>query len=1109
MATTNELRGIDYQHVAYALVIEGSPSIFVTHEDLQGRAQTTGTWLYTDRAHYSASVTASLMIPDSLPLGIDPREGIINDESTSFTLSDIDGQLVSLFRAVNNGDNDMLRTSIFPNTTPSSAQTLAGSGVLGRHVGIEYIGLNGERRLNPAFISGSQCLRTGLFHPGEDFVDSTLPKARVSDVPLEWQGRRVGLYRVFRDVLLHPTGSSPAAASWRPLNESPLIWWGTFADIGEVNGGTMTVECDGPNSLLKKQLNAWSTTQARTIIPSASFTSDELKIGGRLTVTIGYYNQDEGVLKIFPGTELLYRNKTLSTIPFTEQFTLDSSPTIEDLRLEIENTLLELSSDSANDALTSLNDWDATYGPGFNPTVRTAQPFGIRCQINVAPPVKADTGVDTDIHHVRVQLWLHKKVWSFLGFNVDEQSKLDNDDEYYVQFEKSNKILDLGMVGAEGGEAPADDYYVGTFSTSAPGFANYLSSIESAGGDAAWDGCNSGVPRTWKPAYEDGTIFLDPNGNQMIKIGTTNTEGIDNDRYLCAGQLFRPPFGDANDGYDTAFNIPGIGDVDSTRLFVFHGKRRKEGSDNIVDEFQVAKCSWKESTSNPGLVATDDLDYPVLVIEEWLAPEKFGFPSKKLESAWVGLGPGAATENRIKITPLGAWKYNKEPRDQIQAVIQRMLLSTGTSTGWTTFEGSGENTRDAGDNTRAIDLGADLFTTGDAETADMGLAIPTHMVAPAYIWKQESDKIPHPMRLGRLVTVGKTQAHDVLAEMMKTRGWSWRLHNAQYGPFCIFDFVTPGDAEVVLTEEDIVGDPENPAANWPQQSTRVLNAIDTVELEYHFEPLNEEFRQELSIDSEDAGRLYRTREVTESLSDRSLKGFEGAKTHVSKLWQKACKFWANRNFSVSYNVHQRIGEKLWPGTRVLLTDTRLISQNGTRNVSSYTGVVLNVVRMPRERYDNVTLLIFAENAEPSAKIFAPLGRPTAYDPVTLRLFLDDNFLRIPNTVDATLFIEPEWSSYGSASYITVYERERRVNSTGDHTFTSLGSAAVVSASISAGNCYLTLGSALSSWNRDTDKFVTFAPPGTQIEGGWVRRLHAPIGDEFGRDSEGALVPTFM
>ena len=114
---------------AWVWLIDGIEVAFVSREELDDAwAQEQG----FERA------TPALVLPTSLPVGVNIRSGYLEDVSANIELEDVDGTLAEVFGG-SLAEADFLPFAISPSTDPAPA------GVFGKHVGLERFGPSGER----------------------------------------------------------------------------------------------------------------------------------------------------------------------------------------------------------------------------------------------------------------------------------------------------------------------------------------------------------------------------------------------------------------------------------------------------------------------------------------------------------------------------------------------------------------------------------------------------------------------------------------------------------------------------------------------------------------------------------------------------------------------------------------------------------------------------------------------------------------------------------------------------------------------------------------------------------------------------------------------------
>ena len=247
------------------------------------------------------------------------------------------------------------------------------------------------------------------------------------------------------------------------------------------------------------------------------------------------------------------------------------------------------------------------------------------------------------------------------------------------------------------------------------------------------------------------------------------------------------------------------------------------------------------------------------------------------------------------------------------------------------------------------------------------------------------------------------------------------------------------------------------------------------------------------MESVDNGRWYRHRHQRLAITSRSMPNNSHWVDAFGTLWNKIFDFRQKRHFSVQYNFRHSVGNKLWPGTKVLLTDSRLVSQAGVYGVVAFTGVVTDVTRVPKGKgagdsaYSTARIFVHAENS--TRVLYSPVARAKGYDSENNRILIYDDYLETGEN-DADLFSEPSWSSLGGDANISIYQWDRR-------SWTLRGHSIVSSVNAEVGDSYLQLDDALGfTYYRDQDTLIVFRSYSGQ-DAAWVLGLFSPTADEDG------------
>jgi hypothetical protein len=567
MPTSIELRALggDLQF-AHVILFDGvQDGAFADHADLVGF--TTGT---------GHNVRLGFQREAALRMAIDLRTGQFEDSTSTFTVIDFEGDLVSLFAAIDPTERPLTDVPVGAGTNIAPGDDLSARTELhGRYIGTERIGSSGARHQYSCVPGFDVGLEHQIVVPALDLAASP-----VSDRPLVWAGRRCAVYRIYRDHVTYPDPAT-GPSSWRPFSEATRVWWGTLKDQGVVSGHEWRFEADGPESWLRKPLGVGYQTRPVVVVANVTLSSDP-------------ENDETGI-----GIEMLVPTGGVGFQQFgSDDFSTSiSASTPEDVRADVSAAVAALASAGGVDgAWLDQAGWvielDATSG-------------NVRIGI--------DPNLDS---HGRMHLCLHRKAWAIMGYDVTLQTALAVD----AEDGRALIFFPAEMPGSSFSDAPGPDYWVGRFVT------GDNTSEYPRGGN------NGGLPRRYTPFYRGGTYVLraDLDGGQVVRLGDATLGGGTSQSTIAhRGQLDRPPASDPNNP-SSPYALSG-GNVDRQGLVLFYGKRRFENEEDTVDEYQVGRCSWRNAAGQQdGLINGD-----IIVVNEWLEPARFGFNRPKLESDWV------------------------------------------------------------------------------------------------------------------------------------------------------------------------------------------------------------------------------------------------------------------------------------------------------------------------------------------------------------------------------------------------------------------------------------------------------------------------------------------
>jgi len=837
-------------------------------------------------------------------------------------------------------------------TLDASDQATAVAQVLGRHVGTEYIAADGSRAQWPAFPGWT----IGDQHLGLDYENAELPAATVSDVPVVFRGRRCALYRVYRDAETYPDDRSQG---WRPWTEAVRRWWGTLEDTGTVDGSIWSISARGPDSLLAGTLG--SLTQSRQVSVSVAqleLDDDERGVAMRL----------RSVRSNPPAAPATGSRAHGESVDFSLQLAATYGDAF-DLAAAV-NTLVQARAADATPA-------DGAFNAIEGQSVRfEADEVGIR--------IDDDDGLGFSRMAI-LEIAMHRKVWTWLGWDLTVQdaslNPLDLDETIpgVGDHDKLAQGFPFSALPSEQTETPGPGYVTVFFDTR-------------AGTDDAlgWD--NQGVEQVFRPRYFGGSAVLPAELGDGVTVSLANADG---GVVRHTGQFDRPP---------SDIGAP-AGATLRQGLWLLEGPR-VIGSGDDVEETQIVVATWREGNF-PGSVGAG-VD-PEITITRWLDPRRFGIPRDSVpESGFDWQILQNDPDNMVKATPLLRLGYVEHGySDRVEEVVLRLLHSTGASEGWTGFEGDAAATFDTTPNEPALVGG-----TFDAEVADLGLAIPQQLIASATQWRAEFAKIADGAfrNLAAAVRPG-VQVLDLLEQWLRFYGVVPSLAGGQYGVRTLLERFSPADVEVVLGQSQKAARPGSIART--KQHLRVYQPIDTFELAYQYDPAAEKFRREVKIRANDRGARYRTDGGTIDVSPRGVRNVNGWLARRTEI----AAFWERRHFMLrGWPILSRsVGEQVWPGTIVQLTEPRGVSQDGSYQIAAQIGMVVAYREDARRKTAAVDVLVQAGSSEPFS-VFAPSALAYGIDNATNEILVADDWADngADGWSDAAAFVEPAWSAAGGA-----------------------------------------------------------------------------------------------
>lgn len=667
---------------------------------------------------------------------------------------------------------------------------------------------------------------------------------------------------------------------------------------------------------------------------------------------------------------------------------------------------------------------------------------------------------------------LHKRIWGYLGWDLGELITHNN----FIPKYEEEPFLDWPPDGSYS-DPPSEGYAL---------LPIKLESLTPAG--FADDDQSTVVEIS--PNYSGGVMSIDPaiisTIGQILHVELPGTDLVSH-----YGQLYRPPASNPVDGGEP-WPIGGPG-VDRQGMWLLSGKVRYANTEEEIDEYQVVDASWRNSD---GIVSGSEI-----VATRLYNPRAFGFDRKKLSKPWN------AQPRAIKARPMVYLGYRASSfdADEAHVVIQRLMLSTGTSTGWwsdpptNTAPGyDGENAvLDAGDNENDHDGNV----RRDAEFADMGLAIPEDFLQHASHWAEEAEAAGDAIKC-RVAFEPGLNSEEILDGLMQPIGWAWSLRNGRYGIWTPFAQIEEEDVEVAITRSSI---DRGTAREMivPTQQIREFAPIDRFKVKYSRVPYLDAFEKEREHRSLDRGRRYRPGGIEEEVEAPWFRNDDTTPVQ-SRLQQKA-EFWERRHFAIKrLPVLPTVGRQLWSGSFVrfgheLAVDPIL----GTYGVAGRRGACLAVEEaLSRERPKFfVDFLIHADRTI-TPKLHAMIARGYGYDSDNDRILVHDNMLAIPGDgtrMDSAFFVEPEYvglEQFGGDLRVQWLQWDGLG-------WETTGTGVVTAVGTTPGACYLEMsgGIATGTYYPCKDTIVT-SVPFTDQDAAWALELYSGIGDDSGEVDTG-------
>jgi hypothetical protein len=1044
----------DSAEVAYAWPIDGVPTIFVSHEGLDN------TW-----AEAAGFVTAhpGLVLPQSLPCGIDLRLGELDDSDAQIQVLDTDGTLADLFGS-QLADADMLITTL-------EADVTAGASLFDLHVGLEAIGPAGERRQHscvPGF-------NIGMRHLGQQHASQIgQGPTPVTTKPRLWPGRRCAVYRVKK-----------INGTWQALSAAERVWFGTLLGQGEQDAGTWTFKCAGPESWVSGNLGIGTWENPLPLIPLTTIEDADAPIEVRLQLV-----QLDDVNTVFHTWQESW----------VDSATLAGAGNYADLTTAINSVLDDVQDDATSGDAYREGDSQLRYA-----TEAGHDGFVIQWHRDEEDASAFDPATDSEQYCVQLVITAHEKVWFMLGYDVRQQTAaldpVDQEDAF-------------GLFEPAEGEGRFTGYF---YSANAKAMAAFVSEEQDFSALEEDDYTNGQVERRWPPLYAGGATLWTGKAGQEFQIEA-------DDPVYMTGSLNRPVMAATNDP-STAITISsGVGAANRQGLLVVEGPYRRRGDSDKMDPIagyafevererregktiQVVRACWREGDS--GSIATDSEGRPRLVVYAWEDPKMYGFDYAKFEGTWGAWRDPPKDTRGLEGRPLTVFEYNSTLGDRIDLVLQRVLATTGTADTW--YSDSGLTTPvfgnpavvyfAEGDN----DLGSDVPT--DAEYAELGLGVPASMIQDPDDWATALLEVGPNLKRCKAAFASVVSARHLVRTVLSPTGLCMSLAGGKFGIFDPWRMPSPSDAVAQIDSEWYAGDPGDPASAIPSQDFRIFAPIDLLDVKARIEPVHGKPLREFQRKATDQGSRYRPQTIKHAIAGDHLvhPDIGGTETGANWLpdfnerWRRGFDFWGIQHFAVSLDLHAEDAIDLWPGDSLLLSDEWLADPGGEYGISIAPGwVISRTFDCENER----VLLRAVVNAETEFHMYCPVAVCTRYDQNDLgnghRLAVKDDCLGVRggDSFDCELFDEPSWSTEGGNALIEAYQFDGVSWSGGIY-------GTVASVTASAGACWINLTGALTGNTFYSDKhtIIVLRKYGEQ-SAAWVTRWFAAVCLEDGTHSSG-------
>jgi hypothetical protein len=1067
--------------VAHLLVIEGSSLIFTDAPSLAG------TTYITD----GREIIPGLELPSAIKMGINPREGLLKEYSSTFKVTDTKtGQVASLFRGIFDDANaDQLALRVPPTLDPmvNPSATVGGTiNPFGKHIGIEKIGPAGERRywgIHP----GVTPAPFDHAHLGDPGSNEHLAPIVISDEARVWAGRHVALHELIWD---------PYDEDWdtwtNQYTAGSMIWRGTLQGRGQiVNTSQFEIKCFGPASLLRRRLNRTRSTTPIKVLPKVDAT-DNQKLVALIPHRRVYNNGDFGF------------NSNYQSSIFESAYDLTATTNdalLQELSTFFDDVIDGTTSNYAGTGNTSNRYYSEdvsspAYSSSSNSLGISSAGLSITYKDEATPP-----------GHIggRASICMHEKFWSLLGFDPSAQDALEPEGghPYYVKFFQLEPFVTEPTVGIDLTSHRTDI-------ADAEDWAGYwVAEIQTMSWfNASATPDNNGTAVKYEALFPNGVASISPYGKQEIALDSTAEIFVPSQKAFPPGRT-----------YGEAELRPSIGvnQVNSMGWFLLEGQLARglnQFADVEFEDFaQVARCSWY-SSGNGGIASGAGNDNPTMIIECLEDPRAFGFEHERITAPWLTGGTAELTATPLAVLAFDDYADTDTYPDAAYGVISRLLLSSGTSGAWGT---TGEPTYPSvGDNHPSVS-GFSYNYVSDQEISDLGLNIEGVAVDIASfrtLRDETLDGAGDPLGLVKLAYRRPFQAEEALGSLLQGRGWCMgykRLSGYVQPKFTGIDlYAVPdpastygsGGSPVTIGESDLAGDAANNASWVPRVQQTWRSTIDAFELSTRGNLDGGGYLFEDRYLAMDSGAPLRHGASVLSIKDAGLSNprlFAQGSAPDSEYqwepgfrarWQKQiAEFMAKPNRTVTLTVSAPKGQYLYPGTAFRLTNAAINGLDGQSvGVTNAPCMVLETVAHKRGKlagHYTITALMYGVENDFGA-VWGGSANATSivdngggsFDLVCAEDWTSSGH----GGNDVSAFAAPAWTSLSGTVTVKIYQSFDR------KTFPSSDAITADVTSVNTGTDTVVINNLSGTLYADTYKIVTLAAWTDQTAGNWSEEL---------------------